>query len=68
MLIDFSLEAVKITKQHVSTYAGRILSNRYRRWLREKKNMRKKNCLASFAERLLQMLNLSKKVQQEKMA
>lgn len=39
MLIDFSLEAVKITKQHVSTYAGRILSNRYRRWLREKKKL-----------------------------
>lgn len=41
MLIDFSLEAVKITKQHVSTYAGRILSNRYRRWLREKNNEEK---------------------------
>lgn len=33
-----------------------------------KKKWRKKICLASFAERLLQMLNLSKKVQQEKMA
>lgn len=43
MLIDFSLEAVKITKQHVSTYAGRILSNRYRRWLRKKKKNEEKN-------------------------
>lgn len=43
MLIDFSLEAVKITKQHVSTYAGRILSNRYRRWLRERKKNEEKN-------------------------
>lgn len=34
----------------------------------EKKKTRKKICLASFAECLLQMLNLSKKVQQEKMA
>lgn len=42
MLIDFSLEAVKITKHHASTYAGRILSiNRYWRWLRKKQ--RKKN-------------------------
>lgn len=30
MLIDFSLKAVKITEQHASTHADRILSiNRY---------------------------------------
>lgn len=34
----------------------------------KKKKTRKKIRVASFAERLLQMLNLSKKVQQEKMA
>lgn len=61
MLIDFSLEAVKITKQHVSTYAGRILSNRYRRWLREKKKKRKKICLASFAERQFKQKSAARK-------